>query len=403
MHPLTYRAFRSYLGVRFLYTFAAQMQIVALGFFVYQLTKSTLALGLLGLCEAIPAIAIALYGGYVTDTSEKRKVLLLVHATVLATSGTLLVLSARGLSLTGLPIIYALLFCNGAARAFYEPASFTIYAHSIPKSLYPRAASWSSASMQIASIVGPASGGLVYAWGGMTGAFGVIVFLLLVSTVLVGLLPKYPPVFLPRENIRKSLTEGLDFVFRNKMMFYAMSLDLFSVLFGGVAALLPVFADGIFHMGARGLGVMRASLAAGGVLCMLVMTRVSPMGRPWRNLLVTVAGFGAAIICFGLSHNYYLSLTLLFLQGAFDSVSMLIRGTIMQLLIPDHMRGRVSAVNSMFISSSAEIGDFESGLAASILGTIPAVIFGGCMTLVIVGFTWMRTRGFIRLRGVNPS
>jgi MFS family permease len=394
MHIWTYRAFRIYLGIRFFFTFAAQMQTVALGFYVYETTRSTLALGLLGLCEAIPAIGIALYGGYITDKSEKRQVLILVHTAVLATSVTLLAVS--GFSHTQMLLVYALLFCNGTARAFYEPASFTVYAHSIPKTLFARATSWSSASMQLASILGPAAGGFAYAGWGMTGAFGAIVLVLSVSTVLVCLLPSYPPVPGNRANIWESITEGLGFVFRNKMMLYAMSLDLFCVLFGGVAALLPVFADRVFKVGPQGLGIMRAALASGAVLCMLAMTRYSPVGKPWRNLLVAVAGFGVAIICFGLTRNYYLALACLFLQGVFDSVSMLIRGTIMQHLIPEDMRGRVSAINSMFISSSAEIGDFESGVAASIMGSIPAVIFGGCMTLLIVGFTWARTRSFLR-------
>jgi sugar phosphate permease len=175
-------------------------------------------------------------------------------------------------------------------------------------------------------------------------------------------------------------------------MFYAMSLDLFSVFFGGVVALLPVFALDILNVGAEGLGIMRMASSLGAALTMLVMIRFSPMNKPWRNLLIAVAGFGVSIIGFGLSNIFYLSLVFLFLQGAFDSVSVIIRGTIMQLLTPDHMRGRVSAVNSMFIGSSNEIGDFESGMAAKFLGTIPAVIFGGTMTLMIVTITWLKTK-----------
>jgi hypothetical protein len=303
------------------------------------------------------------------------------------------------------PIIYAMIFCNGVARAFYGPATFTVYAHSIPKELYPNGSTWSSSSWQIASILGPATGGLIYGFAdklipgvsGISATFAVILLLILVSLVLVYLLKKYPPVFKPKENIWKSLSEGINFVFTNKMMLGAMSLDLFSVFFGGVVALLPVFANEILKVGPEGLGIMRAVGSAGAVLTMLAMSRFSPMGKPWRNLLIAVTGFGASIICFGLSRNFYLSLFFLFTEGAFDSVSVIIRSTIMQLLTPDQMRGRVSAVNSMFIGSSNELGDFESGTAASILGTVPAVLFGGCVTLTVVTVTYLKTKNLIPL------
>jgi len=181
------------------------------------------------------------------------------------------------------------------------------------------------------------------------------------------------------------------------MMIGAMSLDLFSVFFGGAVALLPVFANEILKVGAEGLGIMRATASLGAVLTMLVMTRFSPMGKPWRNLLIAVTGFGLSIICFGLSRSFYLSLFFIFTEGAFDSISVIIRGTIMQLLTPDHMRGRVSAVNQMFIGSSNEIGAFESGTAARLLGTVPAVIFGGSMTMLIVGITYLKTKKLIPL------
>ncbi|MGI4805523.1 MAG: MFS transporter, partial [Janthinobacterium lividum] len=204
--------------------------------------------------------------------------------------------------------------------------------------------------------------------------------------------------FVPKESIYKSLSEGISFVFGNRMLLGALSLDLFSVFFGGAVALLPIFANDILKVGAEGFGLMRAADSVGAVLTMLAMTRFSPMGKPWRNLLIAVIGFGISIICFGLSKNFYLSLFFLFTLGAFDSISVLIRSTIMQLLTPDQMRGRVSAVNSMFIGSSNEIGAFESGVTARLMGTVTSVIFGGTMTLVVVLTTFLKTKKLVPMR-----
>ncbi|MGY4537504.1 MFS family permease [Mucilaginibacter sp. UYNi724] len=407
---LKYKDFRSYLGMRFCFTFAYQMQTVVLGFYIYQLTHSKIALAFIGLSEAIPAVGIALYGGYIADKYEKRKMLLIIFVGVFISSLVMFITTltnvASQLHTNGiLMILYAMIFCNGLARAFYGPATFTIYAQSIPKELYPNGSTWSSSSWQVASILGPLTGGFIYGFAhhvipglsGITATFGLTLIFMLVSLILVYVLREYPPVFIPKENIWVSLKEGLNFVFTNKMMFYAMSLDLFSVFFGGVVALLPVFALDILKVGAEGLGIMRMASSLGAALTMLAMIRFSPMNKPWRNLLIAVAGFGVCIIGFGLSTVFYVSLVFLFLQGAFDSVSVIIRGTIMQLLTPDHMRGRVSAVNSMFIGSSNEIGDFESGMAAKLFGTIPAVLFGGSMTLVIVTITFLKTRKLIPL------
>jgi MFS family permease len=397
---LRYKDFRAYLGMRFFFTFAYQMQAVVIGFYIYQITHSKLALGYIGLCEAIPAISIALYGGYIADKYEKRKLLFLIFAVVLFASLTIFVVTLQSMSHyvhTGwiIPIIYVMIFFNGVARAFYGPATFAIYAQSIPKELYPNGSTWSSSAWQVATILGPAAGGLIFGHWGITPTFVIINILLVISMVLVYLLKSYPPVYIPKESIYESLSAGIKFVFHNKMMLGAMSLDLFSVFFGGAIALLPVFAHDILKVGSEGLGLMRATSSLGAVLTMLAMTRFSPMNRPWRNLLIAVAGFGLSILCFGLSKSFYLSLIFLFTEGAFDSISVIIRGTIMQLLTPDHMRGRVSAVNSMFIGSSNEIGAFESGSAAELLGTVPAVIFGACMTLVVVTVTFFKTKNLI--------
>jgi MFS family permease len=401
---LRYKDFRSYLGMRFFFTFAYQMQTAVLGYYIYHQTHSKINLAWIGLSEAIPAVGLALYGGYIADKYEKRKMLLIVLAGVFLSSLIMCVVTLK--SMNGyihagwiLPVLYGMIFCNGIARAFFGPAIFTVYANSIPREIFPNAATWSSQTWQIATILGPLSVGFIYYFtGGITGNFIVILFFLLVSLILVYRLRDYPAVFIPKESIWKSLSEGIHFVFKTKMMISAMTLDLISVFFGGVVALLPVFALDILHVGPQGFGLMRMASSLGAAITMVVMVRFSPLNRPWRNLLIAVTGFGLCIIGFGLSRSFFLTLLFLFGQGAFDSVSVIIRGTLVQLLTPDQMRGRVSAVNSMFIGSSNEIGDFESGVTAQLLGTVPSVLFGGCITLAVVTFTYFKTKNLLPLK-----
>lgn len=399
---LRYPEFRSYLGMRFFFTFAYQMQAVIIGFHIYHLTKDPLALGLVGLCEAIPAISIALYGGYVADKSEKRGLLLKVFTGVFLCSLIMLVITTNQMHAYVpvsyiVPIMYLMVFGIGIARGFFSPATFSLMAQIIPKKLYPNSSTWNSSSWQAASILGPATGGLIYGFYGITATYSVILAFIAISLVCIFFLKPHPPTYIPKESIVKSLTEGVHFVFKNKMMLGAMSLDLFSVFFGGAVALLPVFANDILKVGSEGLGFMRAAASSGAVITMLAMTRFSPMNKPWRNLLIAVTGFGTSIICYGLSKNFYLTLLFLFMEGAFDSISVIIRSTIMQLLTPDEMRGRVSAVNSMFIGSSNEIGAFESGLTAKLMRTVPAVVFGGSMTILVAGITYLKTKGLMKL------
>ena len=399
---LRYPEFRSYLGMRFFFTFAYQMQAVIIGFHIYHLTKDPLALGLVGLCEAIPAISIALYGGYVADKSEKRGLLLKVFAGVFLCSLIMLVITTNQMHAYVpvsyiVPIMYLMVFGIGIARGFFSPATFSLMAQIIPKKLYPNSSTWNSSSWQAASILGPATGGLIYGFYGITATYSVILAFIAIALVCIFFLKPHPPTYIPKESIVKSLTEGVHFVFKNKMMLGAMSLDLFSVFFGGAVALLPVFANDILKVGSEGLGFMRAAASSGAVITMLAMTRFSPMNKPWRNLLIAVTGFGTSIICYGLSKNFYLTLLFLFMEGAFDSISVIIRSTIMQLLTPDEMRGRVSAVNSMFIGSSNEIGAFESGLTAKLMRTVPAVVFGGSMTILVAGITYLKTKGLMKL------
>ena len=415
---LRYNDFRKYLSIRFFFTLASQMQTTVIGFYVYQLTHSKIAIAFIGLSEVIPALGLALYGGYITDKCEKRGMLLILFSIVLFSSLVLLVVTSTPEGQTPhitriLSVIYTMLFCNGVARAFYEPALFSVYAQSVPREAAPNANNWSNLSWQSASILGPMTGGFIYGYashlfpgiGGITAAFTGIFLFLILSLIGVCMLPNIPGVLVPKEGKRDSFFAGLRFVLKTRMMFYAMALDLFSVFFGGVTALLPVYAIDILHIGPEGLGLMRMAASLGAALTMIALVRFSPMNKPWRNLLVAVGGFGCSIIGFGLSHSFFFALLFLFAQGAFDSVSVMIRGTILQLLTPEQMRGRVSAVNSMFIGSSAEIGDFESGMMANLLGTIPAVLFGGCMTLLIVIFVFVKTKKFLSrsISDIRPS
>ena len=401
---LRHKQFRVYLGIRFLLSFAAQWQTTVLGFYVYQLTHSKMAIAFVGLSEVIPAIGIALYGGYIADRSNKGTLLLQSNFALVIVSISMLAATWHHPGPAQSPyrviyLIYLLLFVSGFARAFYEPALFAVYSRSVPRDEYANAASWNNLSWQLASVTGPLAAGFGYAlagsiYPGLSGislSFIVVSGLLVLALLLVTRLGDASLAVGREGGLREGVLAGLRFVFRTKPLLYAMNLDLFSVFFGGVSALLPVYALDILKVGAEGLGIMRMVMSAGAVLTMVVATRLPVMHRPWRSLLIAAGGFGICIVGFGFSANYLLALCFLFGQGAFDSISVLIRSTLLQLLTPEHMRGRVSAVNSMFISSSAEIGDFESGVMASLLGTVPAVLLGGCITLAVVVFTFSRT------------
>nr|WP_262895597.1 MFS transporter [Pedobacter segetis] len=399
---LRFKEFRSYLIMRFFLTIGYQVQGVIIGWYIYKLTRDPLSLGLIGLAEAIPAIGIALYGGYIADKSNKKTLLQKVVGLILLSSTILFIITLPaitnqlGQSLI-ISIIYLMIFVNGMARGFYAPTAFSLMAMIIPREHYPNSSTWNSSAWQIASIGGPAIGGLLYGFAGLNHSFFFILICLSISFISTFFFKSRPATYVQTTNIFQSLSEGLKFVFKTKMLLGALSLDLFSVFFGGAVALIPVIATEILHVGATEFGFLRAAPAVGAVVTMLFMTRFSPMGKPWRNLLFAVTGFGISIICYGLSTNFYLTLFFLFLEGAFDSVSVIIRSTILQILTPDDMRGRVSAVNSMFIGSSNEIGQFESGLTAKLMRTVPAVVFGGTMTLIVAGTTWLKTKKLVPL------
>ena len=383
-------------------TIAAQMQSIIVGWQVYELTHDPLSLGLIGLAEAIPFISIALYAGHIADRFSRKKIILWFDVLFLVASSFLLTCAINRTGIIGkfgvLPI-YLGVAVSGIARAFLYPATIALMAQIVPRSLYTNSSTWNSTLWHIAAITGPAIGGLVYGFFGVKVAYLAVLISMLISFVLLGIIPGRPvPARDEEEKLFRRLMTGIRFVFSNQLLLGAMTLDMFAVLFGGAVAMLPVFAGEILKVGPQGLGVLRAAPMVGAVLMSIALAYRPPMVKAGRLLFIGVAGFGLSIICFALSKNFYLSLGLLALSGLFDNISVVIRAATMQLVTPDEMRGRVASVNSIFIGSSNEIGSFESGVAAKLMGLIPSVIFGGLMTLGIVGVT---ARWAPKLRKLN--
>lgn len=395
-------AFRHFQISRFLLTFAIQMAETIIAWKIYELTNSKLALGMLGLSEALPFILTSLYGGHAADTFNRYKIarwtIVLIGACFLAI-GFFMSGNATWIQQYGAMPVYIIIGITGIVRGFMAPAYQSIFPQLIPRNLYANAATWGSNAWQTAAVAGPAFGGIVYGFVGLEFSF-VLVGILAVASFFVFLkIPvKETPPKEKGETLYDSLTAGLRFVFKKQEMLGAISLDLFAVLFGGAVALLPVFAKDILHTGPQGLGFLRAAPFFGSVIMGFFLAFNPPTHNAGRNLLVAVAGFGLATIAFAVSKNYWLSLGMLFLTGAFDNVSVVIRQTIVQTLTPDNMRGRVSSVNQIFISSSNEIGAFESGVMANLMGTVPSVIFGGCMTLVVVASIYFLSPVMRRLK-----
>lgn len=412
--------------MRVFITFAFLIQYVVAGWEIYSITKDPFSLGLIGLAEAIPAISIALYAGHLADISNKRDLLIGALVGMLLSSLGLTVFTSAFMreinsDHTTVMLMYLFIFTTGLARGFYGPTATAIIAQIVipRKKSFPlkhtldaideeemrdgesakihsttlvKASTTNSTVWQMRAIIGPALGGFLYGWIGMTGSMIAVLACIILGIAMLSQVPSTPPQPSQGEPILERLKAGIRFVFDNKIILNALSLDMFSVLFGGAVALLPVFANDILKCGPQGLGILRAMPSLGAVITISYISWKKIPGKVGTTLLWAVAGFGVTIILFGLSKNFYLSLFLLFLNGAFDSVSVVIRANIIQLLTPDNMRGRVSAVNTMFIGSSNELGAFESGLAARLLGTVPSVVFGGTITLCIVGFTSLRAK-----------
>lgn len=399
---LRVREFRLFLFFRFFTTLAIQMQGLIVGWQVYELTRDPLALGLTGLAEALPHISVVLYAGHAADRYNRKRIIIIFSLFFLAGTLALFLFTIRSLGiLTALGVlpIYAVVAMSGIARAFLYPSIIAMMAQIIPRHAYANASTWSSTMWHIAAITGPALGGLLYGFFGVRVAYLCVAFFVMLALIMFSFVRNRPVISGDiREKVWQRLLSGLKFVYRNQILFGAMTLDMFAVLFGGAIAMLPVFAAEILKVGPQGLGFLRAAPMAGSVIMSLVLAHRPPMRHSGKYMMYGIAGFGLSIILFAISENFYLSLVLLMLSGMSDNISVIIRATAMQLITPDEMRGRVASVNAIFVGSSNEIGSFESGVAAKLMGLVPSVIFGGAMTLAIVGIT---SRFMPRLRKMH--
>jgi len=378
---------------------ALRMVATVVAYKLFHLTKSSFAIGIVGLSEFIPVFSLALYAGHVVDRSDKRTLLLKGILSYSACVLGLLVITMpsveTGLSVSKLTLLfYAIVFCTGIIRAFAGPTSNAIIAQLVPRENLQFAASISSTSWLAASITGHASAGFLIAFLGVHATFYVILVYVLVAAFILSRIEK-KPILHTDLTIRAwdSVKEGLRFVFNHKILLGAISLDLFAVLFGGAVALIPEFADRILKVGAIGFGWLNAAIDIGSIIMIITITFFPLLKKQGRTLMMVVAGFGLCIIVFGISRFYWLSFAALVIAGMLDGISVVIRGTVLQLTTPDVMRGRVSSVNSMFINSSNELGQFESGFTARIMGAVPAVIFGGSMTLLVAIVSWVKAPG----------
>ncbi len=388
--------YRNLMMGRFLFIMGLRMMGTLVGWWVYELTNEPFAIGLIGLSEVIPAVSLSLYAGHIIDISEKRKLLLRGVSLYLACALLLLGLSshysATQLSENKIAFgIYIIIFFTGIFRAFTGPTFGTMVASIVPRELLQNATTWNQGVWLSASVMGHASVGFLIAGIGNTGSLAIICLLVIIGFFFMYRLKPKPALNEPGEKKTiESVKEGLKFVFHTKEVLGALSLDLFAVLFGGAVAMIPVFAKDILLAGPVGFGWLNAASDIGSILIIIILT-ISPLRKKQgKKLLLAVGGFGVCIIVFALSKIFWLSFTVLLISGILDGISVVVRGTILQLKTPAQMRGRVMSVNSMFINSSNELGQFESGVAAKIMGVIPSVVFGGCMTLLVVCTTWFK-------------
>ncbi|RYD78928.1 MAG: MFS transporter [Sphingobacteriales bacterium] len=388
--------YRNLLAGRLLFIVGLRMLGTVVGWWIYKLTNDPFAIGLIGLCEVIPALSLALYAGHVIDISEKRKMLLrgvvlyLICALMLFGISSAYVNHFYGKSYMAFGI-YGVIFLTGIIRAFTGPVFATLIPAIVPKEHMQNAITWNQGTWLSASVTGHALGGLMIAAIGIHYTFGVIAILILSASFFMYRLTAKPALIVSGEKKTwASIMEGVRFVFRSKEILGAISLDLFAVLFGGAVAMVPVFASDILKVGPQGFGLLNAAIDIGAILIVIWLTFFPIRHKQGRILMFAVAGFGLCIITFALSGWFWLSFVALLIAGMLDGISVVVRGTILQLKTPDQMRGRVMSVNSMFINSSNELGQFESGIAAKLLGVIPSVIFGGGMTILVVIITWIK-------------
>ncbi|MFI1744646.1 MFS transporter [Thalassobellus sediminis] len=387
---LRIKEFNIFLLLRLFLVFGWSMQFIVIEWEVYSLTKNPWNLALIGACEFIPAFFMAPFAGHIVDQKEKRNLLAICIAAFSFISLGLFLLTTDGVvdnwsTNAILYSVYALVFFGGFLRAFFGPTIFSLIALIVPKKIYPNAATWSTSIWKTAAVLGALFGGFFIHWIGADYTLCLVFILVLISFALVFLIKKKPILNKKiGESVKESLKVGIRFVFQNKAILGALTLDMIAVLFGGTVAILVIFAQDILEVGSQGLGILNASISLGSIITMFVTTYIPISKNTGKKLLISIFIFGLSMIGFGLSKVFWVSVLMLFISGAVDGVSMIIRQTILQIKTPDDMRGRVSSVNSMFVGSSNELGAFESGLAAKLLGPVAAVVFGGTMTLITV-------------------
>lgn len=390
--------FRALLGSRLTSALGRSMLATVIGIQVYAITKDPLALGWLGLAEAIPALSLGLFGGHFADRHDRRRIILITGIAWAICMLMLMALSINTASISLLAIL-GVVFAAGVASGFSSPAMTAFEMQVIPLEHAATGASWQSSMWQAGAIIGPVIGGFAYAFLGAANTYLLIAVLIAISVVCISLIaPKPLPPFREEESMRESLSQGIRFVFKNQYLVGSMALDLFAVLFGGAIAMLPVFAEEILKVGPVGLGVLRTAPSIGALLVMLLATRRPPTHNAGRNLFVCVAGFGVSMIVFALSQNFWLSMVALFFSGVTDGISMIIRSVIVRVMSPEHMRGRVASVSMVFIGASNEVGALESGVAARALGVAPSVFWGGVVTLLVVSATALAAPKLRRLK-----
>ena len=390
---LRFREFNIFLIVRFILVFSWSMQFIIVEWLVWEITEDPLSLGLIGLMEVVPAVSMALFAGHIVDQKEKRNLLIYcIIAFLFVSIGFYLVTGSESKSLfttqTILYLIYFLVFIGGFIRAFFGPTIFSLVALIVPKKTYANAATWSSSVWQMGVVLGPAFAGFSIHWIGVNNSMGVVLIGVLISLIILAFI-KRKPVLNPKigENIFTSLKEGISFVYNSKAILGVITLDMVAVLFGGAIALLPIYATEVIQIPAgmepsEVFGVLRATPAVGSLITMFIAAYIPITRKAGIKLLMAIFGFGISIISFGLSSIFWISVLSLFIYGVTDGISMVIRQTILQLKTPDHLRGRVASVNSIFVGSSNELGAFESGVTAKLMGTVTAVVFGGTITVL---------------------
>ena len=389
---LRYPDYRFYILTRIFLAIALQIEVVSIGWHVYEITKDPMSLGMIGLVEILPNFAVTLFAGHYADIYDRKKIVIsCLFVVMLSGIGLYTITHMVPDNNQQLSLFYVVIAITGLARGTLSPSMFSILTECVPREIYVNSTSWSSTIWQIAYMLGAGVSGFLFAYIRYD-AYLVVSALVLCGIISFSFISPKPHLMTKekRAPMLDSIKEGISYVFKNQVFLGALSLDLFAVLFGGAVALLPIFANDILKVGPQGLGFLKAAPSAGSFIMAAINIYWPPVKNTGKKLLLAVFGFGVCMIIFALSKNFYLSVFILALSGACDNISVVVRGTIMQTLVPPDMKGKVSAVNSVFIGSSNEIGAFESGTAAKIMGVVPSVIFGGTMTLLVVIFTTFR-------------